>query len=239
MLSVEVRYKMQTHMSKEFTHAIDWLGQHMPKSCIKISLFLEPSVALDYCFFHLITMENFTQFVDWSQEELEPWNKNELISRCKRKRMAPKNEYFRFISWLPDVSRFYAITVTGVSLLSTKIQKLCHYCHNFWPDLTCVIDRDNDEEQHWIRKTKTYLFCGVSNCKTFVYVIPNKIWRFSSVWGQWPDLGSKIVQNPSNQVLFAFCHDDQHSRFCFAALAHVRAILSEMTKSSIVIGWKN
>ena len=37
-------------------------------------------------------------FVDWSQDELEPLNKNELVARCKRKRMVPGNDYYRFIS---------------------------------------------------------------------------------------------------------------------------------------------
>ena len=48
--------------------------------------------------------------------------------------MLPKNNYFRFTSWLPEGSRFYAITGT--------------VGHKFLPDLTSVIDWDDDEEQH-------------------------------------------------------------------------------------------
>ena len=41
-------------------------------------------------------MEYFAIFVDLSQDELEPRNKNELIARFERKRMVPKNDYFTF-----------------------------------------------------------------------------------------------------------------------------------------------
>ena len=96
-LSVEVRYKIQIHLSKEFTHAIDWLGQNMFKSSIKMSFLWSPSVALDYCFCIKSQWSISPIFVDLSQGELEPRNENKLIARCKRKRMVPENNYFRFI----------------------------------------------------------------------------------------------------------------------------------------------
>ena len=42
-----------------------------------------------------------------------------------------ENDYFMLMT-APEGSWFYVITVG----------------HKFWPDLTCVIDQDNDEENH-------------------------------------------------------------------------------------------
>ena len=70
----------------------------MLKSSKKYHFLWNPSEALDYCFFSSQSPLSISPiFVDRSQDELEP-RKNELITRCKTKRMVPENDYFGFIS---------------------------------------------------------------------------------------------------------------------------------------------
>ena len=117
----EVRYKIQTRVSKELTPAKSNQAKH---------IFLEPISGAQLFFSSQSQWSISSILVVWSRDELESRIKNELIARCKRKRMVYAKDYYIFISWLPEGSRSYAISVT--------------VDHKFWPDLTCVIGRDND-----------------------------------------------------------------------------------------------
>ena len=116
---VEVHYKIQAYVSKEFTPKIDWLGH--PKYVQikqKISFLWNSSVALNYRFPSQCQWSILPIFVDWSQDGLELENKNELIAGCKGKQMVPTWK------WLFPI---YFVTARGLLVL-------CTVGHKFWPE---------------------------------------------------------------------------------------------------------
>ena len=149
--------KIQRSLSEELAPAIDWLGQNMCKSSKNI-IFWNPPVAFDYGPSSQSQWSILPMNVDWCLDELEPWNKNELIARYKRKRLVPQNDYFIFSSWLPEGSRLYPIKAG----------------HKFWPDVTCVIDQTMRATIRFARQ-EAYFFLGVSNCKTFWCGAPYRV----------------------------------------------------------------
>ena len=156
--------------------------------------------------------------MDWSQYELEPQNKEELIARCKRNRMLPENDYFIFISWLPEGSRSYAVSAG----------------YKFCPDLAFVIDRAMKSAIRFAR-LKTYFFSGASHCKTF-WCAPLPKQNFvifvslRSMTRSWVTSCAKPVKPSSIRFLssWAICS------LLLCGSGHLGAILPEM---AIVIGW--
>ena len=86
----------------------------------------------------------------------------------------------------------------------------------FLPELTRIAMKSA------IRSTrlKTYSFFGFPTCKMFWYDPLNKISRFSSIWGQWPDMCSLVMQNLWNQARFAFCPNKQTIIWNFSFLRY-------------------
>ena len=157
VLYLEVHYKIQTLLGRVYT-CYRLIRTKYVQFKEKIFFLWNPSVALDYCFSSLSQWSILPIFLDWSQDDLELQDKNELIARCNRKWMVPGNDYFIFISWLPEGSRFYTITA-GFKL---------------WPDLACVINWTMNGNIRFAR-LKSYFFSGASYCIIFWFGPPKNI----------------------------------------------------------------